>query len=75
MIPDAPWIRDAEINGADDPPLVNCPVCNEECETIYEDWWGTVVGCDKCLIWKDAGDWAEEKRQAEIETEIERRQM
>ena len=31
-----------------------CPVCGEECETIYRDRFGTYVGCDICMETKDA---------------------
>ena len=64
-VPDAPWIREAEMYGipSDDP--VHCPVCGEECETIYEDKFGTVFGCDECVCTRDAYDWAEEQREAE----------
>lgn len=67
QIPDAPWIRQAEMYGypPDEPEPVKCPICNDECETIYEDAYGTVVGCDQCLVWKDAWEWAEERREAE----------
>ena len=67
-LPDAPWIRKAETEGYpfDGPDYaVKCPVCDAECETIYEDAYGTVAGCDKCLIWKDAWEWYEEKREAD----------
>ena len=65
QLPDAPWIRDAEQNGypSDDP--VKCPLCGDECDTIYEDIYGTVVGCDRCLVWKDASEWREEQREAD----------
>ena len=65
QIPDAPWIRDAEMYGvpADDP--VKCPICGEECEEIILDMDDTVVGCDRCIVRKDAWDWAEEQREAD----------
>lgn len=65
QIPDAPWIRDAEQNGypGDDP--VECPVCGEECDTIYADMYGNVVGCENCVMKQDAWEWDEERREAE----------
>ena len=39
-LPDAPWIREAEMFGPppyDDGPDPVCPICGEECETIYTD--------------------------------------
>ena len=56
-VPDAPWIRDAELNGVPEDPPVKCPICGEECETIYEDKNGEVFGCDKCTKHRDAYDW------------------
>ena len=47
-LPDAPWIRDAELNGIPsyDPPP--CPVCGKEAEYFYiVD--GQVIGCDHCV--------------------------
>ena len=61
-IPDAPWIRDAEMNGYPEAPPVECPCCGEECETIYADQNGTVFACDRCLMQQDAWSWAEEER-------------
>jgi hypothetical protein len=42
-----------------------CPVCGEECETIYKAN-GDVIGCDQCVISVDAYDWAD---QQEIDDE------
>ena len=60
-LPDAPWIRDAELNGypSDDP--VKCPICGEETDTIFEDRNGEVFGCDRCVRQRDAWDWFEEQ--------------
>ena len=57
QIPDAPWIRDAEMNGlpADDP--VECPVCGRECEEFFLDEGDDIIGCDKCIRSVDAFDW------------------
>lgn len=33
-----------------------CPVCGEECETIYKARHGSVVGCDVCIETQDAWD-------------------
>jgi len=38
-----------------EPPL--CPVCGEECETVYRAGrHGDIVGCDDCIIGCDAWD-------------------
>lgn len=59
MIPDAPWIRDAENNGIDDKEYTwYCPVCGaENPERIYT-FNGDVWACDQCLESQDGIDWA-----------------
>lgn len=39
-----------------------CPVCGEECETLYRDSNGEYVGCDVCVEVKDAWELIEERR-------------
>lgn len=70
QIPDAPWIRDAENNGVGsfDQPI--CPVCGEECETIYADMYGNVFACDQCLIEQDAWQWQEDQREADRDGQV-----
>ena len=63
-LPDAPWIRQAERDGYPSTPPVYCPVCGEECLTIYTDLNGEVFACNHCLEELDAGEWAEEQREA-----------
>lgn len=41
-----------------------CPECGEECEIIYLNSKGDVVGCDRCVVEKDAYDWMDEMREA-----------
>ena len=31
-----------------------CPICGEECATIYRDRCGAYIGCDVCVETKDA---------------------
>ena len=31
-----------------------CPVCGEECDTVYLDMDGEVAGCDQCIRMVDA---------------------
>lgn len=53
QVPDAPWIRDAETNGVgyDGPDRMLCPICSEECETIYKEPLGRdAIGCEHCLL-------------------------
>ena len=44
-----------------DPPeqesLPVCPVCGEECETIYTDISSEVCGCENCLTEYDSCDY------------------
>lgn len=68
MLPDAPWIREAERFGMppyDDDPDPICPCCGREANYIYlKD--GEPIGCDLCLDVMDADDWAyEQKERAE----------
>lgn len=56
---DAPDIRMTEETGY--PTQVRfprCPVCCEECETLYKDQYGEVFGCNNCIETVDA--WEEE---------------
>ncbi len=59
-IADAPWIRDAEINGMEDCPQPICPVCGAVAESIFLVN-GSEIGCDFCVETKDAYDWMFEK--------------
>ena len=73
QIPDAPWIRDAEMNGmpSADPP--ECPVCGKRCETIYMDRNSDdVLGCDRCLIGVDAWEWLDQQIENERRENEER---
>ena len=72
-LPDAPWIRDAELNGPPEPDPVYCPVCDEECSEIYFDKSGNVVGCDYCISKHDAGEWAAEEAEKAREIEADRK--
>ena len=31
-----------------------CPVCGEECDTVYVDMYDDIVGCDQCMNMEDA---------------------
>lgn len=66
VVPDAPWIREAELHGI--PPYdeglePQCPICGKACETIYKDVDGNEVGCDLCIQIQDACEWAEDKEE------------
>ena len=50
--PDHPVIRNMESTGYPDgkePKTPICPVCGEECETIYQSYVGLILGCDNCI--------------------------
>lgn len=68
MIPDAPWIRDAEMNGypSDDP--VICPCCGAEADNFFFYNGGTdILGCDKCIECKDAWEVEQEKEEPDYD--------
>jgi len=55
-VPDAPWIREAEIDGwgTEDLPII-CPVCGQECERIYFIKGNReTIGCENCIDWEPA---------------------
>lgn len=57
ITPDNPVIRNMVRTGYPDgkePAYPRCPVCGEECETIYKDRERDIVGCDNCLNSVDA---------------------
>lgn len=33
-----------------------CPVCGNECETIFRDTYGDIFACDECVTSKSAWD-------------------
>lgn len=37
-----------------DPEYPICPICGEECETIYRNSDYEIVGCDECMKTEDA---------------------
>ena len=63
QIPDAPYIREAEMYGMPPYETPICPICGEECETIYFGPHGNVFACNKCIQEQDAGEWWEEEKE------------
>lgn len=52
---DAPDIRRTEETGyPTEAKWPVCPVCGEECEKIFKDAWGNILGCDNCVEELDA---------------------
>lgn len=59
MIPDAPYIREAETFGMpDNGEEPKCPVCGSETDSYYV-LQGEVLGCPNCIDIEDAYDWRE----------------
>ena len=57
--PDHPIVQNLERTGYPDgkePAFPLCPVCGEECETMYKDHYGAYVGCDVCMETVNAWD-------------------
>lgn len=61
-LPDHPVIQQMERTGYPDgrePGIAHCPICGQECETIYRDQHGDIFGCGECIRIDDAYDVAE----------------
>lgn len=61
QIPDAPWIQEAERLGYPPYDTVKCPICGEECDTIYIDNAGDACGCENCVGARDSYDWYQDE--------------
>ena len=59
-IPDAPWIREAELFGPPEPDNVYCPVCHEENPEWFYVQAGEILGCSCCISREDPFDYVEE---------------
>lgn len=67
-LPDAPWIRDAELYGPDDAEEISysCPVCGaDEPEDFVFDRDGEIIGCNCCCHFRDAYEYMSQKRADE----------
>lgn len=55
-IPEHPAIENTLRTGYPDgtPEYPRCPICGSECEDIYYDSDGDIVGCEKCIRRKNA---------------------
>ncbi len=36
-----------------------CPICGENCSSIFRDRWGNILGCEDCVKSEDAWEAAE----------------
>ena len=68
-IPDASYIREAEMYGMPPYETVKCPRCGEECETIYTDINSEVCGCENCLTEYDAWDYFDDEEDPDADAE------
>lgn len=66
-LPDAPWIREAELYGMPDAPDVYCPICGaENPDDFFTDQTGSeVIGCSECMRRYDPWQWVEDHRPDE----------
>lgn len=62
-LPDAPWIRDAEINGMPEAETIYCPVCGAEDPDYLIIVDGDVVGCECCTERVNAYDWLMDRKR------------
>ena len=61
QIADDPRIRQAENDGWGAVDEICCPVCGEECETVYLDKFGDACGCEHCMHTQDSYDWYQDE--------------
>lgn len=60
---DNPIVRSCESMGYPEEPVdILCPVCGEDCEMLYKDKYGSIVGCESCIEGIDAYCWVENHR-------------
>ena len=48
----------------EEPQYPHCPICGEECDTIYRDKNGEFVGCNECI--EVSGAWQAEECFPEV---------
>lgn len=63
-LPDAPWIREAELYGMPEAENFYCPVCGAENPEKFYEVDGEVIGCEECVKTHDAYDWFDRHRSA-----------
>lgn len=54
--PDISRVQQTGLWPDDDGFRPECPVCKQECQTVYVTSEGFVVGCNRCIERKDAYD-------------------
>lgn len=48
-----------------EPPMPVCPECGQECERVYLDVNGRVIGCDNCILELNAYEWLADEMEAD----------
>lgn len=58
QLPDAPDIARTLRTGypREPDPVPRCPICGRECEDVYYNLDGYIIGCDLCTTVRDAWD-------------------
>ena len=46
--------KECEGCGLCEPEPSKCPICGAECETVYKDYYGDIIGCNECVKEVDA---------------------
>lgn len=41
--------KECEGCGLCEPEPPTCPICGAECETVYKDYYGDIIGCNECV--------------------------
>ena len=62
-LPDAPWIREAELYGEPEAETIYCPVCGAEDPEDFILADGDVIGCECCTKKVNAYDWLMDRRR------------
>lgn len=50
----APLDNPHRVGEPEEPIYPHCPICGEECDTIYRDKDGEFVGCSECIVQVEA---------------------
>lgn len=62
MLPNAPYITDAERHGMPHPETMECPRCGTKTDEIYA-FCREILGCPHCVQLVDVDTWNEEGRE------------
>ena len=62
-IPDNPVVdnlRSTGYSNGQEPVVMKCPKCGDECDFYYVDAGREIVGCENCISMYDAVEWNED---------------